>query len=141
MARKKPQRQEEKGPDSSSLPVSKDLFSFLEAPVFARAWKACELTDDDLFDLQRFLMTDPKGHPVIAGTGGLRKARFSPAESPRGKSGSHRACYVYYEEFGLILLVTAYAKNQKDDLSAAARKAIRKMIEEQNKLLARGPIR
>ena len=77
----------------------------------------------------------------MRGTGGLRKIRFSPADSAKGKSGSYRACYVYYEEFGLILLVTAYPKNKRDDLSDAARKAIRKMIEEQHKLLRRGPIR
>jgi hypothetical protein len=117
------------------------LLAFLESTVFRNAWKACGLTDDNLFALQLEIMAHPKGHPVVKGTGGLRKVRFSPAGSAHGKSGSHRACYVYYEEFGLVLLVTVYAKNRTDDLSAAARKAIRKMIEEQHKLLRRGPIR
>jgi hypothetical protein len=85
-------------------------------------------------------MTNPKGHPVVKGTGGLRKIRFSPTGTPHGKSGSHRACYVYYEEFGIVLLVTAYPKNRKDDLSAADRNTIRRMIEEQYRLLHRGPI-
>ncbi len=140
MARKDPQREETRLRYPSHLLNPKDLLTFLESPVFQRAWKACALTDDDLFDLQRLIMAHPKGGPVVKGTGGLRKIRFSPAAAPQGKSGSHRACYVFYEEFGLVLLVTAYPKNKRDDLSAAARKAIRKMIEEQNKLLARGPL-
>jgi hypothetical protein len=122
------------------LPNLEELLSFIESNVFRNAWKTCGLTDNDLFELQREIMTHPKGHPVVKGTGGLRKIRFSPAGSGHGKSGSHRACYVYYEEFGLVLLVTAYPKNKRDDLSAVARKAIRKMIEEQHKLLRRGPI-
>jgi hypothetical protein len=65
---------------------------------------------------------------------------LSPAGSAHGKSGSYRTCYVYYEEFGIVLLVTAYPKNKTDDLSAAARKAIRKMIEEQHELLRRGSL-
>jgi hypothetical protein len=141
MARKKSPRRESKRGDPNPSSTTENLLSFLEAPAFTRVWRVCGLTDDNLFDLQRLILTYPKGHPVIAGTGGLRKIRFSPVKSPRGKSGSHRACYVYYEKFGLVLLLTAYPKNEKDDLSAVARKAIRNMIEEQNKLLDRGPIR
>lgn len=141
MARRKSRHTKEESGDPSRPVALESLLSFLEAPVFTRAWKACGLTDEDLFDFQQMLLVDPKGHPVVAGTGGLRKARFRPTSSSRGKSGSHRACYVYYEDFGLVLLVTVYSKNENDDLSAAARKAIRKMIEEQNQLLARGPIR
>lgn len=117
-----------------------ELLTFVESHLFRNAWKSCGLTDDDLFGLQLEILAHPKGHPVVKGTGGLRKIRFRPAGSGQGKSGSHRACYVYYEEFGLVLLVTVYPKNKKDDLSAAARKAIRKMIEEQHKLLRRGQI-
>ena len=140
MTEKNPQRREACLRYPGHLLDPEDLLSFIESSVFRRAWKGCDLTDDDLFELQLLIMVHPKGPPVIEGTGGLRKVRFSPTGSPHGKSGSHRVCYVYYEEFGLVLLVTAYPKNKKDDLSAAARKTIRKMIEEQHKLLARGPV-
>jgi hypothetical protein len=125
----------------SHLLNPEDLMCFIESKVFQRAWKACRLTDDDLFELQLGIMVHPKGAPVVEGSGGLRKVRFSPTGSSHGKSGSHRANYVYYEEFGVILLVTAYPKSKKDSLSDAALKAIRVMIEEQYKLLRRGPIR
>lgn len=140
MADEKPQSRKTSLGYPSHLLNPEELFSFLESKVFRNAWKACGLTDDDLFELQLEILAHPKGHPVVKGTGGLRKIRFRPAGSAHGKSGSHRACYVYYEEFGLVLLVTAYPKNKTDDLSTAARKAIRKMIEEQHKLLRRGPI-
>ena len=118
-----------------------DLLSFIASTAFERAWKRCGLTDDNLFELQRHILARPNGAPVMAGTGGLRKIRFSPAGAPHGKSGSHRVCYVYFEEFGIILLVTAYSKGKQDNLSAASRNVIRKMIEEQHRLLRRGPIK
>ncbi|MDO8472572.1 MAG: helix-turn-helix domain-containing protein [Dehalococcoidia bacterium] len=36
-----------------------DLLSFIESPVFTRAWKRCGLTDDDLFELQAGIMANP----------------------------------------------------------------------------------
>jgi hypothetical protein len=118
-----------------------DLLSFIASTVFERTWKQCGLTDDDLFELQLSIMARPKASPVIEGTGGLRKVRFSPTGTPRGKSGSYRACYVYFEEFGIVLLVTAYSKNKRDNLSIASRNVMRKMIEAQHQLLRRGPIK
>jgi hypothetical protein len=141
MADKKPQRREA----SLRYPIHdldpEDLLSFVASTAFERAWKQSGLTDDDLFELQLCIMARPKASPVMAGTGGLRKVRFSPTGALRGKSGSHRACYVYFEEFGIVLLVTAYSKNTKDNLSVASRNAIRKMIEAQHQLLRRGPIK
>jgi hypothetical protein len=111
------------------------LYSFIESYVFQPAWRACGLSDPDLWELQDVIMTNPKGHPVMKGTGGLRKVRFSPAKSKRGKSGSHRVCYAYFEEFGIILLVTAYPKNKKDNLSDAACRAVQKLIERHRRSL------
>lgn len=61
---------------------------------------------------------------VIPGTGGLRKIRFGRAGDRVGKRGGLRVCYVLFPEHGIALLVTAYGKNQKDDLSAAEKKQI-----------------
>lgn len=141
MAKKNPQRLEASLKFPGHLFKPEDFLSFIESKVFERAWKACGLTDEALFELHLLIMLRPKGPPVVEGTGGLRKLRFSPAGAARGKSGSHRVCYVYYEEFGIVLLVTAYPKNKKDSLSDAAIKAIRKMIEDQHKLLRQGSIK
>jgi hypothetical protein len=141
MARKNPQRREVSLRYPGRLLKPEDLLSFIESKVFGKAWRRCNLTDDDLLELQLIIMAHPRSFPVVEGSGGLRKLRFSPTGSAHGKSGSHRACYVYYEEFGIVLLLTAYPKNKKDDLSADALKAIRRMIEEQHALLRRGPIK
>lgn len=44
-------------------------------------------------------------------------------------------CYVYFETRGIVLLVTAYAKNRKDDLSAAEKQLIQSMIRDIEELL------
>lgn len=118
------------------MSVRHDLLSFIEAKPFQSAWRRCDLDDADLLSLQIGIMVDPKSAPVIEGTGGLRKLRFSPRGAHRGKSGSHRVCYVFFEEFGIVLLVTAFDKKQKDNLSAAAKKTIRQLIERQHALLS-----
>jgi hypothetical protein len=119
-----------------------DLLSFIESRPFRSEWRACGLKDDDLWILQAMIMTRPKSARVVPGTGGLRKLRFSPPGSGRGKSGSHRVCYVYYEEFGIVYLITVYPKSQKDTITPAERAAIQKMIEHQHRVLEkRGPIK
>jgi hypothetical protein len=126
--------------DPGYLLNPEDLLSFIESPFFTSAWRRCRLTDADLFELQVLIMTDPKFSPVVKGSGGLRKMRFAPTGAAEGKSGSHRACYVYFEEAGIVFLVTAYSKGRQDNLSPAALKLIRRMIREQEELLERGPI-
>jgi hypothetical protein len=54
--------------------------------------------------------------------------RFGRASDRIGKRGGVRVCYVLFREHGIVLLVTAYGKNQKDDLSAAEKKQIRDLI-------------
>lgn len=85
------------------------------------------LTDDDLKRLQFELLDNPQKGDVIQGTGGLRKIRF--AFENRGKSGSSRVVYVDFAVYEKIFLITAYPKNEKDNLSHAERNNIKKMIE------------
>ena len=63
----------------------------------------------------------------MQGTGGLRKVRF--AFDNRGKSGSARVVYVDFAVYEKIFLITAYPKNEKDNLSKAERNDIKKLIE------------
>jgi hypothetical protein len=106
-----------------------ELLNFIELRAFTSAWDHdLGLTDEDLTALQILIMIRPKGAPVIAGTDGLRKLRFSPPGAHEGKSGGIRVCYVYFEEFGIVLLVAAYSKHRKDDLTDAQRKTIRRLI-------------
>ena len=51
----------------------------------------------------------------MRGTGGVRKMRF--AFEHRGKSGSIRIIYVDFEVYEKIYLITAYPKNEKENLA------------------------
>src|SRR5947209_4509854 len=101
-----------------------ELLSFIEMQGFANDWRRLRLTDDDLSDLQQAILTRPRGAPVIAGTGGVRKLRFAPERWAKGKSGAVRVCYVYFEKFGIVLLVVAYGKKETADLSPAQKQAL-----------------
>jgi len=108
---------------------------FVESTVFQRAWKSYSLTDIDLFHLQREIARDPRAGPVMKQTGSLRKIRYRPPDSPRSKRGSHRICYVYFQEIATILLVTVYAKGVVTDVSPKMRKIFKSMIDEQKKII------
>ena len=114
-----------------------DLLTFVELRSFTKAWDDMGLTDDDLNTLQIGIMAMPKAAPVVAGTGGLRKIRFAPVGWSKGKSGALRACYVHFEDHGIVLLVLVYRKNERDDLSASEKRSIRRLIQEAEKELAK----
>lgn len=91
------------------------------------------LTDNNLKLLQQELILNPQKGDVIQGTGGLRKLRV--AFENRGKSGSGRVCYVDFAVYQKIYLITAYPKNEKENLSKAERNAISVMIEQLERAL------
>ncbi|MGN0608526.1 MAG: type II toxin-antitoxin system RelE/ParE family toxin [Oscillospiraceae bacterium] len=106
---------------------------FIMLPEFEKQWNRMGLTDDDLKRLQFELLENPQKGDVIQGTGGLRKIRF--AFENRGKSGSSRVVYVDFAVYEKVFLITAYPKNEKDNLTNAERNNIKKMIEALEKSL------
>ena len=88
-----------------------------------------KLTDEDLRTLEAIIRDAPDHPPVMRGTGGLRKVRFAPASSSRGKSGGVRVCYAYFPEFDLIYLCAVFAKNDKANLTPGEREAFRQLLE------------
>lgn len=101
--------------------------SFIELPIFKSRWEALGLNEEDLLRLQIELLADPKVGDVMQGTGGVRKMRF--AFEHRGKSGGVRVIYVDFEVYEKIYLLTAYTKNEKDDLTKKERSEIKQPIE------------
>jgi hypothetical protein len=99
---------------------------FVMMPEFDRQWQRLGLGDDELHQLQEALLQNPKAGAVLRGTKGLRKIRF--AFEGQGKSGSSRVAYVDFTVHETIYLITAYSKNEKDNLSQAERNNIAKMI-------------
>ncbi len=100
---------------------------FITTNEFDRQWKAMDLTDEDLADLQSMILLDPEAGVLMQDTGGLRKLRV-PLEG-RGKRGGARVCYVDFVVKETIYLITAYPKNEKDNLSKAERNEVRKLID------------
>lgn len=82
----------------------------------ARKWR---LTLEDLQEIENQIAASPARWPVIQGSGGLRKIRFSPESSAGGKSGGLRVCYFLVDAAARIYLVTAFAKNEKANLGRA----------------------
>lgn len=95
-------------------------------PEFDKRWDEIGLTDKELKALQEELTVNPEKGDLMQGTGGLRKIRV--AFEGRGKSGSARVCYVDFVIHERIYLITAYTKNEKDNLSKDERNQIKKMI-------------
>jgi mRNA-degrading endonuclease RelE of RelBE toxin-antitoxin system len=102
---------------------------FVRFPSFTRDWERLGLDDADLRSLELEILNDPTRAPVIQGTKGLRKIRYSGLRMARGKSGAYRVCYVYFPEFGTIALVVIFGKNEKVNLNRADCHAISAIIE------------
>ena len=111
------------------LLTPEDFVRFVEIPPFSAHWKKLGLSDDDLLMLQAGIMAAPLQGDVVRGTGGLRKLRFAKEGSGRGKSGGCRVYYCYLEEFSSVLLLAAYEKSRKEDLSMPERLAIKQVVE------------
>ena len=85
------------------------------------------LVDEEYRHLQAALAGRPDAGVVIPGTGGLRKLRWSG--SGRGKRGGIRVIYFWHQSTARLLLLMAYAKNERDDLSETQKRALRRIIE------------
>jgi len=79
-------------------------------------------TESELDTLFDFLSQFPEKGSVIPGTNGLRKLRW--ALTGKGKKGGSRIIYYYHRSESEVLLLTAYAKNEKKDLSAKDKKIL-----------------
>ena len=85
------------------------------------------LTDEDLSRLQKELLADPTVGKIMRGTGGVRKMRFAFEHS--GKSGGVRIIYIDFEIREKLYLLTAYPKNEKDNLSKEERNQLKKLVQ------------
>ncbi len=72
------------------------------------------------------IAADPLAWPVIAGTGGVRRARA--ARGGRGKSGGARVLYYVLTRRGTIYLLLAYAKSVQEDIDEGQKKSTRALV-------------
>jgi hypothetical protein len=100
--------------------------TFIEVPLFTKRWKEIGLGEDELLALQIMLLKNPQSGPVIEGTGGIRKVRF-PLQD-RGKSGSVRVCYTDFEEYEVTYLITAFTKDEQENLTQEEKNVLKKLV-------------
>jgi len=86
------------------------------------------LDDEYRRRLENEIADNPQIGVVMRGTGGLRKMRF--ALKNKGKSAGARALYVDYVFIQCVYLITAYPKNQREDITLEEREMFKKIIEQ-----------
>ena len=82
----------------------------------------------DIGALEERIAADPTAGDVIPGLGGLRKLRFALAG--RGKRGGGRAIYFSLVADDLAVMVFAYSKSEKEDLTQDEKNAARVLMKE-----------
>jgi hypothetical protein len=103
--------------------------TFIHFAEFVSQWKKFRLSDEDLQALEALLQKRPESGAVMSGTGGVRKARFSPPSRHGGKSGGYRVTYVYYRVRDMVVLLSILAKKDQANLTASQKAEQKKIAE------------
>lgn len=83
---------------------------------------------DDVRSLESAIAADPTVGDVVPGLGGIRKVRFGIDK--RGKRGGGRAIYFLMVADDAAIMLFAYAKNEREDLTKEQRKAALEIMKE-----------
>jgi hypothetical protein len=102
------------------------MISFIETKLFTRLVQDY-LSDDEYAALQQALLANPEAGAIIPGSGGVRKLRWGVAG--RGKRGGIRVIYFLRTRHGQIWMLTLYAKNVAENISANVLKQIKEEID------------
>ena len=99
---------------------------FVETSAFTR--RVQKLLDMEAYAaLQLHLLRNPAAGSVIRGTGGLRKIRWHSRS--RGKRGGVRLIYYWLKDRDTILMLYAFGKSERADLSNEQKRILRQVVE------------
>lgn len=99
----------------------------VETPSYLKAAEKI-FTESEREDIVAMIAADPECGDLIRGTGGFRKVRVG--RSGIGKRGGGRVIYILRNEEFPIFLITAYPKNEKDNLTQKERNELAKRADE-----------
>jgi len=77
------------------------------------------------------LMGNQESGDVVEGTGGLRKIRYADAKRGKGKRGGLRVIFYWWQPGKQFWLFTVYNKDEMDDLTAAQRNFLKKLLKQE----------
>ena len=100
----------------------------IQTPVLTGAIRR-HLEDEQYRQLQIALMLRPHQGPVIPGSGGLRKVRWTTTGS--GKRGGLRVVYYWLPDEQVIYMVYAYAKSAQGNLTRAQVRRLGRLVREE----------
>ena len=101
---------------------------FVETESFSN-WIRDRMPDRTLADLQQELMQNPDAGDLMPGCGGLRKIRVADPKRGKGKRGGIRVIYLYLPGVKRFFLITAFDKNEKEDLTPDEKRAFTRLAE------------
>lgn len=99
---------------------------FIYLNNFTKKWNDCELTDNELQELETHLLKNPDSGDTMKGTGGLRKVRW--ALPHKGKRGSIRVLYIDIVIAEKIYMIDLFTKNEKDNLTDNEKNEVKKLV-------------
>jgi hypothetical protein len=89
------------------------------------------LSESEYAALQGALVVSPEAGDLIPGTGGLRKIRWQQSRRGKGKRGGVRVIYYWYASGSVIYMLLAYSKDERDELSAAEKRILKRLVAEE----------
>ena len=105
--------------------------TFIEFPAFSRSVASGRIGDRRLRTLEQEIMEG--GGVTIPGTGGLRKIRCGGRG--RGKSGGLRIIFADYPQRAVTVLIVAFEKTVKEDLTRAEANELKRLKGELDRLM------
>ena len=99
---------------------------FISTNIFMKRWDEIGLSDDDLSELEAYIMENPKAGDIMMGTGGAIKLRY--ALPGTGKSGGAMVIYIDAIMTERVFLLTCYQKSKKDTLTDDEKAAIKEVV-------------
>ena len=110
----------------AALTQTRSLFTAIETPTLTRLWPDY-WDESERGEFVTWLVQNPEAGPVIPGSGGCRKVRWS--RPGMGKRGGVRVIYYNRLAEGVIYLLLIYAKDVRDGIDSLTLNRIRRTLD------------